>query len=562
MDILAAFNICDENHNVNIQGTSDNPLFQANQIGKILGYSRIRDVIIDYDDDEKVADLTRTLGGEQEVIFLTENGLYKLLFRTNKPIAKTFQKWVFNIIKEIRKNGKYELENILEHEAKLNESRIEYKKHETLVSSFDNKNVVYLTKLKKIDNDYNIIKVGWTDNIDERNRSLGTKFGMCIFQEVYEVVQNQEFELFLKRHPDINKHAYREYIFNDNKSIETYKLTNNDLNNIIKIIKKNIIYYQGFNPEQYIEIKKINLEFEKLKIENEKNMINTKLINLLEKSENLHNIVDTINIIKQDTIIKTEAEIEAINNIKTKEEIEEIKKSIYTKTIIRKDKVDKLTEAVQFKPRVNTRQNKVQQYDKNTLKLIKTFDGIMDVIRTYNHMSLFGIRSAAKNNTEYNDYRWFFIKRDDKDIEYDIPETVQILNSIPYRIAKLNISKTKIEGVYLTLKEAADSENITRKQTILDSINSEKPYKKKFYFMKYEFCSEKVKKEYLSREELPEYTSSGTVILQLDIQTKEIIKKFNSINDVLKHVVISRSILQRACNTQEPQNGFIWRYEK
>ena len=54
---------------------------------------------------------------------LTEQGLYKLLFVSRKLIAKQFQKWVFNVIKEIRLKGKYDLEEQL----KLKESKeIEY----------------------------------------------------------------------------------------------------------------------------------------------------------------------------------------------------------------------------------------------------------------------------------------------------------------------------------------------------------------------------------------------------------------------------------------------------
>jgi len=34
------------------------------------------------------------LGGSQQVIFLTEKGLYKILFTPIKPIAEKFQNWV------------------------------------------------------------------------------------------------------------------------------------------------------------------------------------------------------------------------------------------------------------------------------------------------------------------------------------------------------------------------------------------------------------------------------------------------------------------------------------
>ena len=55
--------------------------------------------------------LTDSLGRLQETNMLTEQGLYKILMISRKPIAKDFQKWVFNIIKEIRLNSNKQLEN-------------------------------------------------------------------------------------------------------------------------------------------------------------------------------------------------------------------------------------------------------------------------------------------------------------------------------------------------------------------------------------------------------------------------------------------------------------------
>lgn len=109
MDILKAFKIVDKEININIQGTFDEPLFQANQIGKILEIKNVVDNLRDFSSDEKVMFLTDTLGGIQNVTFLTEIGLYRLLGRSRKPIAALFQKWIINVIKDIRVNGMYKL---------------------------------------------------------------------------------------------------------------------------------------------------------------------------------------------------------------------------------------------------------------------------------------------------------------------------------------------------------------------------------------------------------------------------------------------------------------------
>ena len=59
------------------------------------------------DDDEKVRNNLPTPGGNQQVWFLTEDGLYEVLMQSRKPIAKEFKKGVKEILKSIRKTGGY-----------------------------------------------------------------------------------------------------------------------------------------------------------------------------------------------------------------------------------------------------------------------------------------------------------------------------------------------------------------------------------------------------------------------------------------------------------------------
>lgn len=103
MDILKAFKLVNKDIEINIQGTCGELLFQANQIGKILELKCIVENIRDFNQDEKLLQAMQTRRGIQNVVFLTEIGLYKLLGRSKKPIAGIFQKWIINVIKEIRK---------------------------------------------------------------------------------------------------------------------------------------------------------------------------------------------------------------------------------------------------------------------------------------------------------------------------------------------------------------------------------------------------------------------------------------------------------------------------
>ena len=105
--------------NITIYGTYEEPLFKAKDIGELLGIEKIRKTIENLDASCKVLKDAPTGGGLQEQWFLTEDGLYEVLFISRKPIAKQFRVWVRNIIKEIRLKGKYDLEEKLKEHQQL-----------------------------------------------------------------------------------------------------------------------------------------------------------------------------------------------------------------------------------------------------------------------------------------------------------------------------------------------------------------------------------------------------------------------------------------------------------
>ena len=175
MDILKAFSLLDAEYQINIQGTLEDPLFQANQIGKLLGISNIRENLRDFSDNEKGVSLTDTLGGKQETIFLTEYGLYRLLGRSRKPIAHKFQEWMVSVLKEIRINGIYKLQQDKEIDKQLYQHKCELSTHKTLLKAYDKKNLVYICKLKKVDDKF-IIKIGSTQDIKERLPNISKSF--------------------------------------------------------------------------------------------------------------------------------------------------------------------------------------------------------------------------------------------------------------------------------------------------------------------------------------------------------------------------------------------------
>ncbi len=49
-----------------------------------------------------------TAGGQQEMLIVSEYGIYEVIFRSNKPEAKDFRKWVYKMLSELRKASGYE----------------------------------------------------------------------------------------------------------------------------------------------------------------------------------------------------------------------------------------------------------------------------------------------------------------------------------------------------------------------------------------------------------------------------------------------------------------------
>ena len=60
------------------------------------------------DDDEKALRLTQTQGGMQKVLYVNEAGMYQLIFKSRRPEARAFKKWMAHeVLPAIRKTGGY-----------------------------------------------------------------------------------------------------------------------------------------------------------------------------------------------------------------------------------------------------------------------------------------------------------------------------------------------------------------------------------------------------------------------------------------------------------------------
>lgn len=91
----------------NIYGTVAEPLFLAKDVARWIEHSDVSTMLRKIDEDEKLIQTMFVSGQNRNMWFLTENGVYEVLFQSRKPIAKQFKKQVKAILKEIRTTGGY-----------------------------------------------------------------------------------------------------------------------------------------------------------------------------------------------------------------------------------------------------------------------------------------------------------------------------------------------------------------------------------------------------------------------------------------------------------------------
>lgn len=94
--------------------------FPATQCAKILGYADPFKAVKQHSNPEGwVNRPVLTNGGTQEMKFINEGNLYRLIVRSKLPAAKKFERWVFDeVLPEIRRTGSYGNVNLEEVIAK------------------------------------------------------------------------------------------------------------------------------------------------------------------------------------------------------------------------------------------------------------------------------------------------------------------------------------------------------------------------------------------------------------------------------------------------------------
>ena len=553
MDILKAFKIDINEFPVNIQGTHDDPLFQANQIAKILDIRNIRDAIKNFNEDERGVVSTDTNNkGTRNSNFLTEKGLYRLIAQSKKPVAKTFQSWMADVIKEIRLTGMYRLKQENEVDKQLLKNKHKKEIHNMFIEKYKYKNVVYIIQLE--DENYEkenkiLIKIGNTQNIKERFSHLHNDFNHIMYIiDIYECVNNIKLERFLHNHPNIENFRKPMKTKNEIESKEIYLIENEYLSEIKKIINNKIDYFNDstiINQELQLKIQE-----SQLKILDKENKMKKSYQEFTQKINEMQLELTKIKEEKNNNLKLIQEQMNETcgnNDLELLEKYEKEYNNNYTLNYNKKNN--------------GIRTPKVYKYDPNDLEnYLEEFDCPKEALNKYNYLSNSALKRASSGNYIYKDYRWYYHKRNEE-LPTKIPDTIQCTHNSPIvkLIAMIDIKQTKILEVYINQKEACEARNLkTRSFTRAIKQNS---ISSGHYWNFFDDCSEQMKIEYLKNNKLPEKNKpvSNYIINQINPDNNEIINTFYCKTDIIQKFQMSYVSLDKALKENKITHGYFWK---
>lgn len=525
MEVLEAFQFNDNQYNVRIFLDNDSePWFHATDIAMILDLKNIHSSLQAIDPKYKCLHQDTTSGGNQNVSFIAEEGVYHMMFTSRKPAAKIFRDWVLHVIKQIRKNGRYELlqenatqkqilDSLMKEHAtiKHNEKRT---MHFTLLDMYNNKRVVYFGIVGYIDGKI-LLKIGYTDDIRTRSKGHEADYGEFSLVKVMEISAHEEFERWLHKHDYLCKHKYRHPIKLDGStSIEVYLLDDHEQQTVFNIASRKVYSFRHYDVvQQKIQLIKLFNDLNKLKEDQQ----------LTEKLA----VLDTY--------------------------LDEVK--------IDPSEVDPVLLLADHRKYTQARGPKVQAYNDNGT-LYKTYISIKSA-----KIAVKGSNTQLKKAIEecniYCGYRWLSLPRAMPDDTIQaLPPTRDISRKSvkSVMIAALNLNETKIEKVFANQRMVMKEYQV--KAGTVSSAIKRHNRSNGFYWVKWDDVSQELKDEFLEHNSLPKpfIRSNAKPINQYHPVTNVLIATYPNVTAVLDEYKMGRKKLFDAIETNMFAKGYRWRY--
>jgi prophage antirepressor-like protein len=273
-----------KDNNITIYGTWEEPLFKAKDIGDLLGIKNIRDTVGNFDDTQKIKIQNNTVGntdgipgehntaGNPNTWFLTEEGLYELLYISRKPMAKEFRAHVSKLLKEQRLKLGEEMKNqSLLEVAKERESHL-LEKFKDCAGVYFLKNPIL--RLCKFGSSKNVGK-----RVKEHRRDFGEQFRL---HHVVKTPKYADLENGVRRFQNTEHNGHVEIIRyeDDNELQSIYKNTERE---------SHLLSYEESND---LEIRKMEYqcEIEKEKTKQLQLQLEIKRLEVAQASNNSNDV--------------------------------------------------------------------------------------------------------------------------------------------------------------------------------------------------------------------------------------------------------------------------------
>lgn len=407
--------------------------------------------------------------------------------------------------------------------------KLELSKQINLLDAYKDTPCVYIIKVST-ENDTNfIIRMGETDNIENRIISHRQNFKDCILIDIFPCNRPHKFEQYLLNRPDIKKHRLPTSELINISDLFTYST-------LINIINKNIDYYDNTPFDK-------KLEFVNVKFQDTLSKERVELFKLISAEKN--------EIIKQKFIDMLDLTYKNINT----NELENKATNIDDENENNTDKI----------PDSNRR---VYQYNIKDLHIpIATYFSLREAARSLNDVKIhdYHIRSACIDNTILNNYRWIYADKE-TNINFDVQPTQisetnykpQLITKRKGLVAQINNEQNKIINVYPNQAIAANIMKIAA--CTITIVLKNKKQASGFYWEMYDNCSDELKLTF--NGDIPEAILSSTSskgVQKIDPETNNVIETYSCIQDVCNLYLTCHKTIKKISNSGDIYKGFIWK---
>ena len=214
MSQLQIFNF--ESNQVRVSLVNSEPFWCALDVCRVLGYSNGRDAIARHCKARGVVKHdTPTISGIQQLSYINESNLYRLIAKSNLPAAEKFESWIFEeVLPSIRKTGSYSVPMPLTYPEALRAYAAEYEAKEAAVK-------LLTAQQPKVELAEQCLIAENTRSMSETAKCLGT--GLI---KLFEALR--EKSIIMKKPSTL---PYQQYI--DNGCFEVILVSKNQKENVV-----------------------------------------------------------------------------------------------------------------------------------------------------------------------------------------------------------------------------------------------------------------------------------------------------------------------------------------